>query len=245
MAHHPNLSPGINAFIEKADRNNGFELTALPADTIFEIHTQNSVYTVVVIDPKTNAIALMGTRRTYEEPELYSFMGSSFGMSTSMLKVGWVGVGLHFRMQSIDGQLITTTELKSFVMLNDPEKAREIREKAVAKNPNALTPATEDELAQWQAQFDKQIEADFAGEHLASIQKWLGGFCPQGKCIAAQFFFGAHKIGKLKEAIETIERHFRSHWNYKHPDIRGSTFTPSDMHQWRLAYEETGVPFPK
>jgi len=242
---HPNLSPGINAFIDQLDKNKGFDLTELPENAMFEIHTQNSVYTVVVIDPKKSAIALMGTRRSYEEPDLYSFMGSSFGMTTSMLKVGWVGVGFHFRMHSIDGQLITTTKLKNFVMINDPEKAKEIREKALAKNPNALTPATEEELSQWQAAFDKQVETDFAGEHLATVQKWLSQFCVRGKCIAVTFFIQAQKIGKLAEALATISRHHDRHWKYKAPEIRGDTFTPSDEHQWRLAYEETGVPLPK
>ncbi|MDB5188217.1 MAG: hypothetical protein JWO50_737 [Candidatus Kaiserbacteria bacterium] len=238
------LSAELNAFIEKVGVKNGFELSNLPENALFEIHTRNSVYTIVVLDPQNGAIALMGSRPDYKEPDIFAFFGSSFGMSTSVTRVGWVGIGLHFRMRSLDGGLFTTTEVKHFVMLNDPSKALSIRKRAEAKRPDALIPETEDELALWQKNFDKEIESNFAGEYLPIVQKWLAKFCINGKCRAATFFFAAKSAGRLKEALLLMPRHYKEHWMYKHPDICGDLITPSDTYQWEKAYKEAGIPAP-
>lgn len=239
---HPNLSPELNAFIKTAQTNSGFEIGQLPENALFEIHTQNSVYTIVVVDPKAGIIALMGTRETYEEPDLYAYLGSTWAMGASALKLGWVGVDLHARFQSIDGQLITTTKLQRFVMLSDPAKAAEIRTKAEARRPGALEPASADKMQKWQEDFDKQVAADFAGEHLPAVQQWLSQFSIRGKCNAANFFAAAKGAGKLKEALELMPRHFKEHWMYKPPEIRGDTITPSDTAQWQKAGQEIGLP---
>lgn len=239
---HDTLSPEINAFIQKVDQNSGFDICTLPVDSLFEIHTLNSIYTIVVLDPTRSVIALKGPHKNLETADVMTYMGATQFIGSSVIKLAWVGVGQCFQAKMLDGSLLVTTTIRTFVMLSDADKASSIRSEALARRPGILEPVTEAKIKAWQVDFDAKIAVDFAGEHLEAVQNWLAQFSIDGQCNAASFFAAARDIGKLPEALETISRHFRKHWVYKAPEIRGSLITPSDAAQWQAAYAEAGVP---
>lgn len=241
--NHSNLSPELNRFVELAERNNGFLLAELAEDAMFEIHTRKSRYTVVVIDPEIGAIAVTGGKLGSEESDIFFFQGSGLSPGSSMLKVGWVGMGLCFQAKRADGALLSTSTIGTFVMLNDPAKAKIIREKAQAKWPHALEIATEEEIRQLNEKLDKKIEIEFAGEHLKSVQGWLEKFRLDGKYCVADFFSAAKGVGKLKEALDIMGQQYIDHWRYKPPWIRGEVDTPADARQWQRAYQQIGLDF--
>lgn len=240
---HPNLSPELNRIIDAMADHGELAIDGLAENTMFEVHTENNVYTIVVVDPGMNIIALEGTHEETGKADLFVLFGSAFGKDSATLRVGAVVVGLYLRFQAISGQLGTTSRITRLVILNDPEKAQRIRCEAEAKHPDGIV-MTDEEIAQWQKEFDEKIAATFAGEHLAAVQDHLAMFCINGKCYAAIFLAIAQDAGKLIEALDTLTRHFGNHWMYKPPTIRGELISPSDHAQWRLAYQETDLPLP-
>lgn len=240
---HPNLSDELNRQIDSTSGNSSFKLEYLPKSAIFEFRTQNSVYTVVVIEPQRGLIAIVGTNKDLIEPDLYIFRGSTFG--GSVLKVGFVVVDMHFQASRVDGALFTSSNVKSFVMLNDQEKAKEIISKVEAQIADASKEVTQQEVEEWTEEFTKQIENDFAGEHLDAIQKILCEFSTFGKCMIATFFYYAKEAGKLDEAIDVMNQHFKDHWVFRPPTVRGEILTVVDAHQWEKAYTDIGIDPPE
>ncbi|MCM3904481.1 MAG: hypothetical protein ND866_22520 [Pyrinomonadaceae bacterium] len=82
----------------------GVELaTLVPYDTI-AVHTINSDYRIFLLDPETGRALLEGGSIT--EPVEARVFGSSFG--GSMLRTGWIGVGLRMEACANDKYVRTS-----------------------------------------------------------------------------------------------------------------------------------------
>ncbi len=55
---------------------------------------------------------------------------------------------------------------------------------------------------------------------------------------------GAHKAGKLDEALTLLETQYREHWSYYPRALRGSFVTVKDEMKIRDAYKQLGIPLP-
>lgn len=55
---------------------------------------------------------------------------------------------------------------------------------------------------------------------------------------------GAHKVGKLDEALDLLEVQYREHWSYYPKELRGSFITVKDEMKVRDAYKKLAIPLP-
>ena len=55
---------------------------------------------------------------------------------------------------------------------------------------------------------------------------------------------GAHKVGKLDEALTLLETQFKEHWSYYPKALRGSFITVKDEMKIRDAYKKLEIPLP-
>ena len=100
----------LDHLVEMNPSQNGVELATLtPFDTIW-VRTLNSDYRIFLLDPKTGR-ALVEGGRDLVEPVEAMVSGSTFG--GSMLKIGWIGIGLRIEMW-VHGRLVSTSTVQSF-----------------------------------------------------------------------------------------------------------------------------------
>jgi len=103
MDYHPNIDPKIVDRINKSEEDGGVFLDMLPEDAIIVVRTTNTVYT---IDKKASTIE--GHAKYCPTPTHFYFNGSTFG--GSMIRVNWIGVGMHmeFVISGKPGVIITS-----------------------------------------------------------------------------------------------------------------------------------------
>jgi len=87
----------------------GVSLMTLEACDMIHAQTRNSSYEIFLLDPESGR-ALVRGGKYFLEPEEVTVNGSTFG--GSMLKVGWLGVGLRMEIY-VNGQRIVTSPLQS------------------------------------------------------------------------------------------------------------------------------------
>jgi len=104
--NHPNLSPEINAALQSLDGMVGLFLYDLPAEHIAEIKTRNSTYRL------SSEGRVLGGK--YDS---WGVAGSTFG--GSMIRMGWVGVGMYLEIHR--GQEIVTTTVIQEVNILKPD----------------------------------------------------------------------------------------------------------------------------
>jgi hypothetical protein len=98
----------------------GVELKTLaPFDTIC-VRTRNSNYRIFLLEP-TKGWALVEGGRRFVEPVEATVSGSTFG--GSMLKMGWIGMGLRMEIYS-NGKRILTSPVQSFRV--EPQTSAEL-----------------------------------------------------------------------------------------------------------------------
>jgi hypothetical protein len=100
-APHPNLSDQVNHDIIQSEVEGGAYLDDLPADTTLEIQTQHRWYTVVSCGG--GQVWISGHPEFCPEPVLVRVAGSTWG--GSMLKLRYVGRGMHLEFQHPDYRL--------------------------------------------------------------------------------------------------------------------------------------------
>ena len=81
------------------------------------VRTQNSVYQIVVVQPRRKAVLVRGGP-FFPQATRAVLSGSNFG--GSMLKVAWVGIGLHMEFHAED-QWVITSRVQSITV--QPERA--------------------------------------------------------------------------------------------------------------------------
>jgi hypothetical protein len=116
---HPNLSKEINDSIAESEIAGGVwfdkpewatsvEGTSLPEGSTVHVRTRNTLY---LIEKRPDGTYISGNARFCPTPTKCSVHGSTWG--GSMLKVGWIGVGmrLEFSVEG-DGRTVTTSEIQ-------------------------------------------------------------------------------------------------------------------------------------
>jgi len=106
LAAHPNLADAVNRNLLRSEVEGGVSLRDLPRPTTLEIHTQNRVYRVVC-RPDGDAL-ISGHPKYCPAPVRVKICGSNWG--GSMLKLGYIGRGMHleFRHPDYDRPIVTS-----------------------------------------------------------------------------------------------------------------------------------------
>jgi hypothetical protein len=94
----------------------GVALQSLETGTVLNVITRHSDYHVVVLDPLRQRVLLTGGRLFPESTEVRCEGATAGG---SVLKVGWIGVGLRLEM-SIGRQRITTSRVETVTIESVP-----------------------------------------------------------------------------------------------------------------------------
>ncbi len=232
------LSPQIAEFVRKTQMNNGFDLGELPKGTLLQIETQNDTFYILVLEPKEGKVALkVPDHPQLQEPQVFYHQGATGGGST--VKFGWVGVGLHLRMNPGGGGLMTTSPVKSFKVIQNEALAQELRTVG-EKFDNEKTISPEE----FDAAVKKTVAKCFPAKHHAEIQQFVDQFCSEGKGIMLGILDCAHKAGKLSEALQILKEDFKEHWGYRPKKFRGSFITEQDVHYANRPYQKLGIPLP-
>lgn len=108
---HPNLSPEINNAIRESELAGGVWWKDLPVNSRVEVQTKNRLY---LLEKRDDGDYIQGHPEYCELPTKAHIHGSTFG--GSMLKVGWLGVGMYLEF-SIPGRqfghdTITTSQIQ-------------------------------------------------------------------------------------------------------------------------------------
>ncbi|MCI0391440.1 MAG: hypothetical protein MOB07_22085 [Acidobacteria bacterium] len=98
----------LDGVTEISDELEGVMLGTLrPCDTI-HVRTRNSDYEVFLLDPESGRSLVRGGKY-FAEPMEATVSGSTFG--GSMLKMGWLGVGLRMEL-GVNGKVIATSPVQ-------------------------------------------------------------------------------------------------------------------------------------
>ena len=209
MSHspHPNLSAGINAQIEKGNTDSGFFVNRMEPGTMIHIVARSASFTMVVVNPEENEVAMTSTVEGMEGPDLWMVMGSGWG--GSLMKVGWIGLDAQMRMRRLSGGLLESATVSSFVVLDDPVEATRIMEEAEARRPRVMTKEEEEEHNQrFATAVEELLVKEFDDKEVRNrAREMIGHF---GNIPAKGTVVGvlcqAKKYEKLDLAFELLER---------------------------------------
>lgn len=96
--NHPHLSDSINSNIAQSEIDGGVWLKNLPSGRGLEVQTRNNLYCIRKLEDE--AYTIRGNARFCPVDTPCSISGSTWG--GSMLKVGFIGRGMHLEF-SLDG----------------------------------------------------------------------------------------------------------------------------------------------
>jgi hypothetical protein len=130
MMEHPGekyIDPRLLALIKKSEKDGGIFLNDVPKRALVEVQTNNSIYTIAIIDVKKAEVIVKGNNKHLATPKTCFLLGSTYG--GSMLKLGWIGVDMHLQVSVIGGPILTTSPIR-FIKIYLDEKMREEMMKA-------------------------------------------------------------------------------------------------------------------
>lgn len=104
---HPNLSDEINENLAQSERDGGVSLKSLCKGDEVQMITANSTYTIKKTGPEDYLIS--GNNRYCPQPTPCKIHGSTWG--GSMLKIGFIGIGMHLEFSTKDHRRITTSTI--------------------------------------------------------------------------------------------------------------------------------------
>ncbi len=106
LAAHPNLADTVNRNLLRSEIEGGVALRDLAPETTLEVHTQNRVYRLVC-RPDGEAL-ISGHPEFCPAPVRVKIHGSNWG--GSMLKLGYIGRGMHleFRHPDYERPIVTS-----------------------------------------------------------------------------------------------------------------------------------------
>jgi hypothetical protein len=104
---HPNFSDHINSNIIQSEIEGGVYLDRLPDGAAIEIETQNRRYRIV--NQGEGKALIWGHPRFCPDPVLVRIGGSSWG--GSMLKMRYIGRGMHLEFEHPEYSTITTSRI--------------------------------------------------------------------------------------------------------------------------------------
>ena len=165
---HPNLSAKLNAIVQEGNNSPSIDIKAQKKGTMFDVIVDHIKYTIVVVDPNGQEVALTTNDPNIQEIDIWHLMGAGWGGST--IKIGYIVVGAQMRMRRLSGGLIETSPVKSFSFRDEPEEAKRILDKAESRRPQMATKA---EIQEYEAKFKKAIEQLIAKEFSSEEQEWV------------------------------------------------------------------------
>ena len=93
----------LDGFVEATSAGHGMSVLGLEPLTVLNVETRNSVYRIVIRD--RNAVFVQGGR-FFPETSAAHLAGSTFG--GTLLKIGWIGVGMRMEICGADGPIVTS-----------------------------------------------------------------------------------------------------------------------------------------
>lgn len=242
---HPNLSPALNAAVQAGTDNPGIDIKTQARGTMFDVVSGHTKYTIVVVDPEKQEIAMVTDNHKISGTDLWYYMGAGWG--GSMMKVGWIVVGAQMRMRRLSGGAIETSPVKNFSLRNEPEEARRIMDEAESRRPQVMTEDQEhDQDAQFAEAAEEIIKGEFPPDQQGWIREMVGHFGNiPAKAVVLGVVSQAQKHGKLDKAKQLLERDWERDWRFQPPYAAGDPeFMPLNAHRWNALYHELGVPLP-
>ncbi len=109
---NPHFGDEENRRIIESEMEGGVYLKDLPMGGSLEVETVNTIYS---IEKREDGFYISGNIKFCPEPTRVNINGSTFG--GSMLKMGFIGRGMHLEFILPEGQTITTSkiiEIKEF-----------------------------------------------------------------------------------------------------------------------------------
>lgn len=231
------LSPQIAEFVRKTRMNDGFDLREVPKDTLLKVETRDLTFFMLVLDSQQCKVALKADYPELREPQVFFHQGATGG--GSMVKLGWIGVGLYLRMNPSCGGLMTIPLVKSFEIIQDETIAHELR--TAGEKFDSEKPITKEEFDEITKEF---VVKNFPSEHQSKIQQFVDQFCSEGKGVILGVLDRAHRAGKLQQALHVLEQQFHEHWTFRPKQFRGSFITEQDVFYVEEAYRQLGLPSP-
>ena len=107
FAPHPGLSKEINRNIIQSEIEGGVYLNALPEGATLELQTQNRRYRI--LNHGQGQVLISGHPEFCPSPRPACIHGSTWG--GSMIKLGFIGRGMHLEFAPADGELVTTSRI--------------------------------------------------------------------------------------------------------------------------------------
>lgn len=93
----------LDGFVDAASACGGVSVLDLEPLTVLRVETMNSVYRIVI--SQRTAVFVQGGQ-FFPETTAAHFAGSTFG--GSLLKIGWIGVGMRMEICGDDGPIVTS-----------------------------------------------------------------------------------------------------------------------------------------
>jgi hypothetical protein len=113
MEDHPNLSPEINAAIRKSEADGGIWMKDVKPGIRVLVRTKSRVYTIGRLEDGT--VHISGHPEYCPRPVEAKIHGSTWG--SPMIKVGWIGRGMHLEFSTIDHRgAITTSTIQDVIL---------------------------------------------------------------------------------------------------------------------------------
>ena len=95
----------LDGFATEVSQSDGIGLADLDPLTTLLVRTANSLYQIVVVQPRGKTVLVQGGP-FFPQPTHAVLSGSNFG--GSLLRVAWVGIGLHMEFCAGDQWIITS-----------------------------------------------------------------------------------------------------------------------------------------
>ena len=93
----------LDGFVDAASACQGISVLDLEPLTVLRVDTRNSVYRIVI--SQRTAVFVQGGQ-FFPEPSAAHLAGATFG--GSLLKIGWIGVGMRMEICGDDGPIVTS-----------------------------------------------------------------------------------------------------------------------------------------
>jgi hypothetical protein len=111
------IIPQYEKMINYQIENGGIQISEQKVGTKIIVETKNSTYEFTIVNPEERKIKIKGGE-FWEEPHEVYFCGSTWG--GSMLKLGWIGYGMHMEFGHHEKPgVITTSMVKKATIVGD------------------------------------------------------------------------------------------------------------------------------
>jgi hypothetical protein len=106
----------LDGFAFRLGDADGVDVRELAAGAVVVVHTRNSCYRLVMVEPERQRVRVSGGD-WFHEPTEVQLVGATGG--GSMLKPGWIGVGLRVELRHMN-QIITTSRVNAVGVERSP-----------------------------------------------------------------------------------------------------------------------------